>query len=48
LINPINHARTPEQVERYKVEAYVEAADVYSVAPHVSRGGWTWDTGSAG
>jgi len=48
LLNPINHARTPEQVERYKVEPFVIAADVYSVAPHVGRGGWTWYTGSAG
>ena len=47
LLNPINHARTPEQAERYKVEAYVVAADVYSVAPHAGRGGWTWYTGSA-
>jgi cyclic beta-1,2-glucan synthetase len=35
-------------VQRYKVEPYVVAADVYSVAPHVGRGGWTWYTGSAG
>ena len=35
-------------VERYKVEPYVVAADVYSVSPHVGRGGWTWYTGSAG
>ncbi|XBS68342.1 glycosyl hydrolase family 65 protein [Acerihabitans sp. KWT182] len=48
LLNPINHARTPEGVARYKVEPYVIAADVYSVAPHVGRGGWTWYTGSAG
>jgi len=48
LVNPINHARTPEEVERYKVEPYVVAADVYSVTPHVGRGGWTWYTGSAG
>jgi len=48
LLNPINHMHTPEQVERYKVEPYVIAADVYSVAPHVGRGGWTWYTGSAG
>ena len=48
LVNPINHASTPEAVERYKVEPYVVAADVYSVAPHVGRGGWTWYTGSAG
>ncbi|WP_160288072.1 GH36-type glycosyl hydrolase domain-containing protein [Pseudomonas knackmussii] len=48
LLNPINHARTPDEVQRYKVEPYVIAADVYSVAPHVGRGGWTWYTGSAG
>jgi cellobiose phosphorylase len=29
------------------VEPYVVAADVYAVAPHVGRGGWTWYTGSA-
>src|SRR5688572_7594981 len=34
-------------MQRYKVEPYVVAADVYSVAPHVGRGGWTWYTGSA-
>jgi cellobiose phosphorylase len=30
------------------VEPYVIAADVYAVAPHIGRGGWTWYTGSAG
>ena len=35
-------------MHRYKVEPYVVAADVYSVPPHVGRGGWTWYTGSAG
>ena len=48
MINPINHSRTPEEAARYRVEPYVIAADVYSVAPHVGRGGWTWYTGSAG
>lgn len=48
LLNPINHARTLADAERYKVEPYVVAADIYSVAPHVGRGGWTWYTGSAG
>ncbi|PWC45770.1 glucoamylase family protein [Azospirillum sp. TSO22-1] len=48
LLNPINHARTPEETDRYKVEPYVVAADVYSVAPHTGRGGWTWYTGAAG
>ncbi|MDQ7249930.1 GH36-type glycosyl hydrolase domain-containing protein [Dongia sedimenti] len=47
LLNPINHARTPAAADRYKVEPYVLAADVYSVAPHEGRGGWTWYTGSA-
>lgn len=48
LINPINHTATRAGVLRYKVEPYVAAADVYSVPPHVGRGGWTWYTGSAG
>jgi cyclic beta-1,2-glucan synthetase len=47
LVNPINHSRTPEEIARYKVEPYVIAADVYSVSPHIGRGGWTWYTGSA-
>ena len=47
-LNPINHARTPAEVECYKVEPYVVAADIYSMPPHVGRGGWTWYTGSAG
>jgi cellobiose phosphorylase len=45
LINPVKHGSTPE---KYKVEPYVLAADVYGVSPHVGRGGWTWYTGSAG
>jgi cyclic beta-1,2-glucan synthetase len=48
MLNPINHALTPTDAERYKVEPYVIAADVYSTAPHEGRGGWTWYTGSAG
>jgi len=48
MINPVNRARTPEQVATYKVEPYVIAADVYAVAPHAGRGGWSWYTGSAG
>jgi cyclic beta-1,2-glucan synthetase len=47
MLNPINHGRTRETIERYKVEPYVIAADVYSVSPYVGRGGWTWYTGSA-
>ncbi|MFO7568589.1 MAG: protein ndvB, partial [Smithellaceae bacterium] len=47
IINPINHARTPAQVDIYKVEPYVVASDIYAVDPHVGRGGWTWLSGSA-
>ncbi len=48
MINPINHGSAPELINIYKVEPYVVAADVYAVAPHTGRGGWTWYTGSAG
>jgi cyclic beta-1,2-glucan synthetase len=48
IINPINHASTRAGIHRYKVEPYVACADVYSAAPHIGRGGWTWYTGSAG
>jgi cyclic beta-1,2-glucan synthetase len=48
LLNPINHANTRANADRYKVEPYVVAADVYAERAHVGRGGWTWYTGSAG
>ena len=48
LLNPINRTSTRADVQRYKVEPYAVAADVYSVPPHLGRGGWTWYTGSAG
>jgi cyclic beta-1,2-glucan synthetase len=47
MLNPLNHARTPEDVRRYQVEPYVIAADVYAHPQHTGRGGWTWYTGSA-
>jgi len=48
LLNPVSHGATAAQIATYKVEPYVVAADVYAVAPHTGRGGWTWYTGSAG
>ena len=48
MINPINHASSPEAMATYKVEPYVVAADIYALVPHAGRGGWTWYTGSAG
>jgi cellobiose phosphorylase len=47
LLNPVRHGGSPEQISTYKVEPYVVAADVYAVAPHIGRGGWSWYTGSA-
>ncbi|MBU2428692.1 MAG: hypothetical protein KKA56_17600 [Gammaproteobacteria bacterium] len=47
-LNPIAHALDKNAVQTYQVEPYVVAADVYSVAPHQGRGGWTWYTGAAG
>ncbi|MCX5805829.1 MAG: cyclic beta 1-2 glucan synthetase [Proteobacteria bacterium] len=48
MINPVNHGGSAKDIEVYKVEPYVVAADVYAVPPHTGRGGWTWYTGSAG
>jgi cellobiose phosphorylase len=48
MINPVNLGKSPEEVERYKAEPYVIAADVYALSPHTGRGGWSWYTGSAG
>ena len=48
MLNPVHLGGTPKQIATYKVEPYVVAADVYAVAPHSGRGGWTWYTGSAG
>ncbi len=45
----VARADTPADAERYRVEPYVVAADVYDGdADYRGRGGWTWYTGSAG
>jgi cyclic beta-1,2-glucan synthetase len=48
MLNPINHTRTPGDVQRYRTEPYVLDGDVYARPPHAGRGGWSWYTGSAG
>jgi len=45
MANPIRHGAKPDI---YRVEPYVVAADIYSVAPRRGMGGWTWYSGSAG
>lgn len=48
LLNPIHHGNTRADIQRYRVEPYVMAGDVYAGPVHNGRGGWTWYTGSAG
>ena len=48
MINPVNHGRSAADIDIYKIEPYVVAADVYAAPPHEGRGGWSWYTGSAG
>jgi cyclic beta-1,2-glucan synthetase len=47
MINPLNRSRTPAEVAVYQLEPYVVAADIYTAAGHLGRGGWSWYTGSA-
>ena len=47
MINPIEHSRTKEAANKYKVEPYVICADIYGQKNLAGRGGWTWYTGSA-
>ncbi|MDQ2890426.1 MAG: glycosyl transferase [Gemmatimonadota bacterium] len=48
MLSPVTRGGSVDAVATYQVEPYAIAADVYGVAPHVGRGGWTWYTGSAG
>jgi cyclic beta-1,2-glucan synthetase len=48
MISPILRTSSRAGVQKYKVEPYVVAGDIYGEPPHVGRGGWTWYTGSAG
>lgn len=47
IINPILRTQNLADSERYRAEPYVLTGDVYSKAPWVGRGGWSWYTGSA-
>ncbi|MBD3894739.1 cyclic beta 1-2 glucan synthetase [Halomonas sp. ML-15] len=48
MLNPVRHSLSASGMARYRLEPYVMAADIYSMPPHVGRGGWSWYTGSAG
>ena len=46
-LSPAHRSRDPAQRTAYAIEPYVMAGDVYTAAPYVGRGGWSWYTGSA-
>ncbi|HKL20087.1 MAG TPA: glucoamylase family protein [Halalkalibaculum sp.] len=48
MLTPVTHSLNREQADRYKVEPYAVAADIYGEPPLTGMGGWTWYTGSAG
>jgi len=48
MLNPVHRISSRSNVQRYKVEPYVVAGDVYAQPPHVGCGGWTWYSGAAG
>ncbi len=47
MINPIEHSRTKDTCNKYKVEPYSMPADIYGASNLAGRGGWTLYTGSA-
>lgn len=48
MVNPVGKSDSRVAVQRYRVEPYVMAADIYGETPHTGKGGWTWYTGAAG
>ena len=47
-LNPVKFLNNKKDLEKYKVEPYVIAADVYAAQNMEGRGGWSWYTGAAG
>jgi cyclic beta-1,2-glucan synthetase len=48
MLNPVRRSATHDDAQKYRVEPYVLASDVYSGGELSQRGGWTWYTGAAG
>ncbi|MCO5109247.1 MAG: carbohydrate-binding protein [Burkholderiaceae bacterium] len=46
-LSPAHRSAHPARRAAYALEPYVMAGDVYTEAPYVGRGGWSWYTGSA-
>ncbi len=47
-LSPAHRWADPRLGPIYAIEPYVMAGDIYSHAPWVGRGGWSWYSGSAG
>lgn len=47
VVNPVLRSSTKDRAEKYRLEPYVVAADIYSSPQHMAQGGWSWYTGSA-
>lgn len=47
-LSPAHRWADPRLGPTYAIEPYVMAGDIYSHAPWVGRGGWSWYSGSAG
>ena len=48
FVNPLHRTAGPDRVKQYRLEPFAVAADIYSAAAHLGRGGWSWYTGAAG
>ena len=46
-LSPAHRSAHATRGAAYEIEPYVMAGDVYSEAPYIGRGGWSWYTGSA-
>ncbi|KPF42965.1 carbohydrate-binding protein, partial [beta proteobacterium AAP51] len=46
-LSPAHRSADPARAAAYGLEPYVMAADIYTAAPYVGRGGWSWYTGAA-
>jgi len=46
-LSPAHRSQHPGRGPAYEIEPYVMAGDIYSAAPYIGRGGWSWYTGSA-
>ena len=46
-LSPAHRSVHATRAQPYAIEPYVMAGDVYTEAPYVGRGGWSWYTGSA-